>query len=837
MISTGLQHVLRSTGYLEDGLQCAHGVHLGDNAQAGHRRRVFRPDAQWQGDSSLKVYFKYADPNPPDDEVARWRHEIWNEGTAPLLWVISPNDTVLYNGFGRPRASNDASENRLKTFGNSASALDALDQFAGRLAMETGQFWQREPRINRHTSVDQQLLSELGALKKDLIDDGLDRPRAQGLIGRCIFVQYLIDRNIVDEARLQHVCSQPTLPFALCDSSATRSLFEWLCDTFDGDMFPEAAAENVPHSRYLRRVADFLSATDPDTGQQSLFPYQFDVIPVTLISAIYEQFVHTEHRPDSKRASKMGAFYTRISAVSLVLDEVMQGLTGHESVVELTCGSGVFLVEALRRLVHMRSNGSIPTRQMIHSTLRNQVFGIDISSSAIHIAAFSLYLAALELDPNPNPPNTPRFNRLIGNTLFAEDARTVANVSERPSALTAPDSTVRKFDVIVGNPPWTFKGKPGTASKKIHGRGQVPLQPRGESLDFVNHALEFSHDATRIGLILSAAPFFSRSKTGTEAALHVIRELSPATLVNLSNLSSWLFARARMPAVAIFGRHRNQRRDRLTVAQIPWSPSGERTHTFQLAPSDVTELPVGVLEQHLDALKAAAFGRRHDLLLLERLRRNHAALRDQLSLLGVKFSAGLKFGNKSRHAHGLKGLPFLRNRELAPFRMVRSLPTYDGRSAERPRKREIYRAPLVLLKEDLTGEPRVRAAVATQDTLYSDAYYGASLHHIAPDAAYLVAALLNSSIASWFFLMTSSTFGLWRSRLLLGDVVRLPVPDLRNVRGLPSTCRAFEIASGFQEKDLGEEGLFELDEAIYDLYEFDKSERMVVEDGLVRASW
>ena len=50
------------------------------------------------------------------------------------------------------------------------------------------------------------------------------------------------------------------------------------------------------------------------------------------------------------RPRSRGVFYTPLAAVSLVLDEVCDGLTGDETVLDLSCGSGVFLIEALRRL-------------------------------------------------------------------------------------------------------------------------------------------------------------------------------------------------------------------------------------------------------------------------------------------------------------------------------------------------------------------------------------------------------------------------------------------------------------------------------------------------------
>ncbi len=107
----------------------------------------------------------------------------------------------------------------------------------------------------------------------------------------------------------------------LRDRTATEKLFAWLSETFNGDMFLPAVAV-TPEASHLNRVADFLEAVDPETGQTTLFPYQFDVIPVELISTIYEQFVHTEARqktgnPNRSSARQMGVYYTRLPVVSL----------------------------------------------------------------------------------------------------------------------------------------------------------------------------------------------------------------------------------------------------------------------------------------------------------------------------------------------------------------------------------------------------------------------------------------------------------------------------------------------------------------------------------------
>jgi len=60
---------------------------------------TFRPDAWWRsnpgaaggggGIGGLTVYFKYVD-DALEVPVAEWQREVWNQGFAPLLWLVSP---------------------------------------------------------------------------------------------------------------------------------------------------------------------------------------------------------------------------------------------------------------------------------------------------------------------------------------------------------------------------------------------------------------------------------------------------------------------------------------------------------------------------------------------------------------------------------------------------------------------------------------------------------------------------------------------------------------------------------------------------------------------------
>jgi hypothetical protein len=846
MSDVSLQRVLEATGYLDDG-KPAPGVRLGSDAQGLRRGRRFTPDAVWRGPTATTVYFKYAGARPDDVTLSSWHREIWNEGFAPLLWVVSPQAIELYNGFSRPTSDHDAQQHLLRTFEAVEAQLIDLDHLAGRLAMETGQFWLRSEKVNRKTSVDEQLLSDLAALERDLVGADMGRGAAQGLIGRSIFTQYLVDREIVDADRLWLECGARRLPSALRDPEAAARLFGWLADVFNGDMFPPTASVGPIAPAHLARVADFLEAVDPETGQTTFFPYQFDVIPVELISSIYEQFAHSKVGVPAEsdkgdpitetpaQAKRRGVHYTRLPVVSLILDEVMSTATGEETVLDLTCGSGVFLVEALRRLVE-KKGGQAPARGLIRSTLYEQIFGVDISEAAVRVAAFSLYLAALELDPDPQPPEALKFEKLIGRSLLVGDAHDI-ETTPNGAPLCSADGKPRPFDVIVGNPPWTFRGRAGTEERRRRQLSGRPRAPRGEGLDFVLRATDFGHAKTRYGIVLSAMPFFAGSKTGARAARYVVEQLSPATLVNLAPLTKWLFPTAKMPAVVLLARHRPQDPDLLTVVDVPWSPSTEKSYTFEIAPSDVTVLSLAEWSVDPERLKTAVFGRSRDMALLDQLRADFTSLDGWLQSVGSKWRDGLQFGSRAEDAMHLVGLPLLNTKDLSPFRVPESLETFTEPMAHRPRPREIYKAPILLIKEFLNAGPRPVTAVAERDLVYTEAYFGASLQREQLDSAHLISAILGSALASWFFLMTAAEFGVWKRRLLTSDVGLLPLPDPRRALDSDAGRRIMALETDFRAEGPTKRGLQALDSAVFELYGIDDVDQVIVRDGLLRAGW
>ena len=847
MASQALTNVLEATGFLSGG-QPAAGVLLGQDALGESRGRSLCPDAVWVSESRLTVYFKEAPSLPSANDVAQWRTDAWNHGFAPLLWVVSPDRIDLYNGFARPQSvGGDAEATRLDTFGRIDSELERLDAIAGRLAMETGAFWENPvaATVDRRDRVDRQLLSDLAALESDLLADGLPRADAQALIGHSIFAQFLIDRRILNIPE--------SLAANLRKPDAAHRLFDWLSETFNGDMFPQCTA--VSQDAHLRRVADFLEAVDPQTGQTTLFPYQFDVIPVEVISSIYEQFAQAASAANgsSPNAVETDVFYTPVPLVSMILDEITEGITGDETVLDLTCGSAVFLVEALRRLVACRGEKEVVTGELVRAVLYDQIFGVDISEAAVRVAAFSLYLTALELETDlaapqldPRRPEAPvsPFQPLIGRNLIVGDAW------DKHEALTT-GGEPRKFALIVGNPPWSDPGKNVRAGRgKRAGEGSTE-GARGDSINFAYRALKFASPHTRIGLVLSANQFFAKGiGHRPPPAQQLVEQESrfPLTLVNLSNLRQWLFPNSRLPALVLFARHKEVPRETITTVQVPWSPNAEKTATIEISRSDVLTIPRSAYRRSRHVLKAAFLGKLRDLALLERLREEHPILEEDLQRLDTSVRAGV--GGAGRGTPGsakdLQGRLFLNNDAWkterggkgALFSLPSLLPTFEAERATRPRQAANFRAPLVLVKELLSMSPRPVVLMADSDLVYSDAFHGIAFSKAHAEAAAILAATLQSALAAWFLLMTSANFGAWIQRIKIRDLAVFPTPDLVASPETDEGRRVVDMVRGLRRrKQIGEADRVALDDAVFDLYGLRDQERIVVRDGLFRAQW
>lgn len=866
--------VLCQTGYLSGTGAPAEGLLLpsaasdspGDAARLGpifaENDAGLAADAIFRVGTSPVILFKSGDAS--DVRETEWHRMAWNFGVAPLLWVTTPQYVRLYNAYQPPEEYGKQPPLLAEfTIGGMLSpALKQVEEACGRRHVAMGSFWKSDlaRSIDRRTRIDNVLLGELGELLRALVERGLKPSLAQKLVGRCVFFQYLVHRGYLAGEELVTYFGAPNLHEILTDLDRTYALFRWIRTTFNGDLFPiedesSERAQLQGSAELLRPLADFFGHFSIVDGQGRLFPFRFEAIPVELISSIYEKFVHMS---ETDGAPKAGVHYTPINLVDLVLDPVFEGLTPDARVLDPACGSGVFLVESLRRLVWLKGRQSVVSRDLIRKTLLRQIRGVDISPAALSVAAFSLYLALLELDPDPprgiDGLGCLRFDPLLDSVLFA-----TSTFEPGLETRLLPNEASPHFDVIVGNPPWTYSAEEKALDRDLArtdaddepvdelesggddeadpgpaiGSGQrsgttyarlnrLPIPPRSTDWAFLWRCRELGGPTARTALVMKATPFFSQAPATHAARGAILRAFNNVTLVNLSQLRmSRLFQeyegttaqgqqkkRAAGPALLFLSNCLPAGEGSVAVLNFPWSSAFNRTGVFELPADPPKLLHLARVRSQPGLLKAATFGTERDAWFLERLSRNTnvASFASWCAAAGVPTGRGFRAGAGMDAAH-LVGRLRVTARDVKRGRVADQLPVFEDSQVNRSREPELFKGPIVLLPEgSLTAAPfygRYTAAVDVRDLAYNSSFVGVSFHGKPLRLARAFAAVMHSRFIAYQLAFTAGTLGVKQTKVEVVDLEALHLPALEHLSeaDLAALADAFERLAGFEKPD------------------------------------
>lgn len=369
----------------------------------------FQSEVSWPNDRSIphisSAYFLQGNPVVYFSQLeeidaatlTQLYRSVWSQGKTPLLYVISRQEILVFNGYDGPPSKDDPDEILSNDEAHSHRLLHRLQslydmetarqEIVGKLAdykrmyLDTGAFWQTADgqRIDREKRADQRLLASMSQLRQRLLDMHLSSEVAYALLGRSIFIRYLEDRGILTEALVAHVTHGFAHDYltALESKSATYELFDYLHHRFNGDIFPVDDPERQAVGKeHLGLVQRFLQREDLETGQLSFWPYDFSCIPIELISGIYDTFLSNEKR------RVYGTYNTPLALVDFVVEETLPltktapGMT----ILDPACGSGVFLVKAYQRLIEAwkQRNPGHPSATQLTELMRQSIFGIDV---------------------------------------------------------------------------------------------------------------------------------------------------------------------------------------------------------------------------------------------------------------------------------------------------------------------------------------------------------------------------------------------------------------------------------------------------------------------------
>jgi len=414
-------------------------------------------EASRNGKGSIAQAFVFvADGPEKNQEFAEIHKKLWSWGGVPLVYRKLPGQLQLFRCAHKPDFVSSTGELVCKPAHTlSLASAIAADPWWNIEQLHNGTFWDDAETcralLSPNKAAHKSLIKAVKDLNAELNSEGILPLRIRRkLLILSLLIAYLEQRDVFKGGYFARFLSSAEHFFqVLANGPALVSLLEDLEGRFNGHVFTLSAADQdrLRTSQQLERFSRLIEGREDASGQLNLWSlYSFKDLPVELISHIYQLFVK-----DADSSVYTPPFMVRLMLEESLSWERLDRLQARgEIILDPSCGSGVFLVEAYKRLVlHWRSRNEWkkPGVSVLKSLLE-QVHGVDHEEGAIELAAFSLCLALCDaLEPETIRATIKLFPQLAGNTLHHS---CFFEAKER-SLIGKP------VGVVVGNPPFTSK--------------------------------------------------------------------------------------------------------------------------------------------------------------------------------------------------------------------------------------------------------------------------------------------------------------------------------------------------------------------------------------------
>ena len=734
---------------------------------------------------------------------------IWNFNECPIAIILNNNVVEVYNGF------NYSSDTKLLA---KIGGIEKLTDF-GYFELVTGKTWKDyQEQLNYKNRVDYQLLENIKAARKLLLDADENKARiANAILGKVIFVRYLIDRKVkmkVDgklrEWQNAEFCE------LLNDSIKAKEFFDYLEDDekgFNGDLFPltsdEYAQITYEDFQVLRRL---LSGEDIESGQPSLFEfYDFSILPIEFISNIYELFIGQDNQ------KKEGAYYTPLFLVDYILKETVENKLSQNGsdynckVLDPACGSGIFLVETLRKIIEKYiavSDAKTNTRSFktaIAKLVKDNIFGVDKDKSAVQVAIFSIYLTMLDYLEPAAIEDAFKFPNLLNTNFFEADFFD----TDLPFNKTLQN---KDFDFILGNPPWKGNGMDETGNLYLKNRKnkektenkKFPIAINNNEIaeGFVLRASDFSKEITQISFIIRSSSLYNLGYNDENSPFrqYWLEEYFIDKVFELAPVRREVFEKSNKPAIApaavIFYRYADgQETDSNLIEHIALKQSRffSLFKIFTINRNDYKKIEQKKLKQFDWLWKVLVYGSYLDFNFIKRLKEEYEPVKRLISN-ETKFVVSTGLHSRTKPLENPKDLSPIENFIFLKTESVESF-YIDYRNTQQLRKENIdiikdiriYRQPMLLIREGIEmSNITSKCAISRKDVIFKGSITSIKVFDDAEIGCLeKVAAIITSSLFTYYSINLFTTVGIERERVTNYNKFSLPYLDVKvseNVR-------------------------------------------------------
>jgi type I restriction-modification system DNA methylase subunit len=756
------------------------------------------------------VYVAEADT---EEEAREIHKQLWNFNNAPFLIVVLPHQIRVYTGFEYSEKEKKKGEirNPIESLAEISQVLTSF--FAD--SIDFGTIWQSDEaqHLDPSKRVDSRLLENLKTLENYLVTkENLQQPIAQALIGKYIYIQYLRERDILSKQWLSE--SNIDLDNVLGRNATVtelKKLVDRLEERFRGNIFP-LPFKNSLSDESVSIVASifkgdelYITEKENKTLKQlhlDFKAYDFSYIPIETLSAIYEQFLHSQGK-----GKQDGAIYTPEPVADYLICEMnsVKPLELGMKILDPCCGSGIFLVLVYRKLIEKaleKGDGKLEPFEL-KNILVNNIYGVERNPEACYITEFSLLLMMLNYIELPELHKNEdfKFPSLHNKNIF------VCDFFKNQSDFWQLN---KSFDWIIGNPPWKEIKPKDTEEDCARDWIKDNLKDRPATGNRISEAftwrvMDLLDADGLVGLVTPAMSLFNHESEKYRQNFFVAAKIFRVT--NFTNMRQVLFSRrAVAPSVTLIYAQTDPNENKPDI--LHYAPfvanqvsnisfinhkkikeEKKITWSITINENEIQSVSYNEIEQGLaETWKIALWGDYRDKKVIEYIKRL------------FPLTLGCLEEENSWHLH--QGIQL---REIPTDEKLYHKPELQGKMVLDAKKmsKSGYRFsfPQIALNKVITekncyirkqsgdiGINIVKAphfvinpnycAYSDQDFVIPHSQIGMSVTWDDSRHLQAISVLINSSIIQYYLFFCSPSWGIERDKVYLEDVKKIPIPNL-----------------------------------------------------------
>lgn len=722
-----------------------------------------------------------------DENIDNLEVKIWNFNQSAVVFINDGNQWHIKNGF-KILENGSGLENLFD------SKLTDFDYFE----IISGKSWEKfQKNFGQENRVDYYLLKNITEFRNKLrYKYNLESKIANSLIGRAIFVRYLIDRGInLDRYKIKDKTDFNNI---LSNKSDTYKLFNKISEDFKGNLFPLSYIvndriineEDEVSEDLLKDLIHLLQGgklTKEGTQLTLEDLYDFSIIPIEFISNIYERFIGQENQADK------GAYYTPLFLVEFIEKETVDQFFENNpkeincKILDPACGSGIFLVESFRKIINqyktlhpdynLNHENYLYYKNKLIELLKDNIFGIDQDESAISIAIFSLYITLLD-NLEPKSVQGFEFPTLIGTNFFISDffdLRAKFNAELKN----------HYFQYILGNPPWKTKHpkekqlfEKYIENRKIEENSLLEIENREIAEAFLVRVSDFNFAEAGLIVVSKVLYKLSRKKNKGVFRKYFLNNFLIRKVVELSSVRHQIFNHssdaAIAPASILFYKKLEEETqiENNIVCHISLKPN-IFFKVFKLMVIEKYDVK-NIFQKYLindDWLwKVLVYGNILDYHFIKRFKTTKSIYDYIGNHDDFIFGKGISIGGGdqndiSEHKNIDKSINSKEKGLKSFYVEFSSNFLRDFTYVHRPRRLYLFKAPVLLVGKGITGDFKAKSAISYEDVIYTDAITGIKpLTDYGKKVIYTLESLFNSTLFSYFLVETNSSIGIEREQ-------------------------------------------------------------------------